>query len=132
MKYLLDTHIFIWSLVNTSKLSKQIKLILSDTNNKIFVSAVTFWEISIKYQLGNLELKNFRPDDMVFLCEEMGFEIVNLTAKESSTFYKLDANYHKDPFDRILIWQALKNNFTILSDDKNVKKYSSEGLKIVS
>ena len=67
MKYLLDTHIFIWSLVNTSKLSKQIKLILSDTNNKIFVSAVTFWEISIKYQLGNLELKNFRPDDMVFL-----------------------------------------------------------------
>lgn len=132
MKYLLDTHIFIWSLVNTGKLSKSVKLILSDAYNKIFVSAITFWEISIKYQIGNLELENLYPYDMVFLCEEMGFEIIDLTAKESSTFYKLAANYHKDPFDRILIWQALKNNFTILSDDKNVKKYSSEGLRIIS
>lgn len=98
----------------------------------VFVSAVTFWEISIKYQLGNLELENLYPDEMLLLCEEMGFEIINLTAKESSTFYKLLANYHKDPFDRILIWQALKNNFIMLSDDKNVKKYSSEGLKIIS
>ena len=60
----------------------------------------------------------------------MGFEIESLTAKDSSSYHQLKATYHKDPFDRMLIWQAISNNYTFISVDSNVKKYASEGLKI--
>ncbi len=60
----------------------------------------------------------------------MGFEIVTLSAEDSSTYHMLKAVYHKDPFDRMLIWQAIQNNYSMISVDKNVNKYVSEGLKI--
>ena len=62
----------------------------------------------------------------------MGLKLIDLTVKETATLYKLSSEYHKDPFDRILIWQAIKNDFTFISDDKNIKKYISEGLKVIS
>lgn len=131
MKYLLDTHIFIWAIMSPDKLSKQVQKLLLNTDNTIFVSAISLWEISIKFSLGNLQLSNLMPSELIFLCEEMGFKLINLTAKETATFYNLKAEYHKDPFDRMLIWQALKNNFVMISDDKNVKKYVSEGLQVI-
>ncbi len=131
MKYLLDTHIFIWAMVNPDKLSKNVQKLLLNTDNTVFVSAISLWEISIKFSLGNLQLNNLLPSELIFLCEEMGFKFINLNAKETATFYNLKAQYHKDPFDRMLIWQALKNNFVMISDDKNVKKYVSEGLQVI-
>jgi PIN domain nuclease of toxin-antitoxin system len=131
MKYLLDTHIFIWAMVSPDKLSKQVQKLLLNTDNTIFVSAISLWEISIKFSLGNLQLNNLMPSELIFLCEEMGFKLINLHAKETATFYNLKVQYHKDPFDRMLIWQALKNNFVMISDDKNVKKYVSEGLQVI-
>jgi PIN domain nuclease of toxin-antitoxin system len=61
----------------------------------------------------------------------MGFKLIDLGVKEAATFHNLKNVHHKDPFDRILIWQAIKNDFTFISDDKNVKKYISEGLKVI-
>ncbi len=132
MKYLLDTHILIWSLIDTQKLSKTVKSILENPKNTIYVSCVNFWEISIKNSLGNLEINNLKPDELIFYCEEMGLKLIDLTVKETATLYKLSSEHHKDPFDRILIWQAIKNDFTFISDDKNIKKYISEGLKVIS
>lgn len=60
----------------------------------------------------------------------MGFEIESLSAGDSSTYYKLEASHHKDPFDRMLIWQAIRNNFTLITVDKDIKKYKSSGLQI--
>jgi PIN domain nuclease of toxin-antitoxin system len=131
MKYLLDTHILIWSLIDTKKLSKTVKDILENPKNMIYVSSVNFWEISIKNSLGNLEINNLKPDELIFYCEEMGLKLIDLTVKETATLYKLSVEHHKDPIDRILIWQAIKNDFTFISDDKNVKKYVSEGLKVI-
>ncbi len=131
MKYLLDTHILIWSIINPDNLNKKINNILIDNNNIIYVSAVSLWEISIKYSKGNLTLNNLRPDEIIFYCQEMGFALIDLNPKEASTFYNLPNIYHKDPFDRILIWQAIKNNFTFISDDDNVKSYQTEGLKLI-
>lgn len=132
MKYLLDTHILLWSIEKPEKLSKTVINILKDSKNEIFVSAVSLWEITLKYSLGNLEIKNKIPEDLIFKCFEMGYALIDLTSKETVTFYRLAATHHKDPFDRILIWQAIKNDFIFLSDDKNVQKYISEGLRVIA
>ncbi len=61
MKYLIDTHVLLWSLFDTSKLSKKVYGILLDIENEIYVSNITFWEISLKYGIGKLSLKNILP-----------------------------------------------------------------------
>ncbi len=132
MKYLLDTHILIWTLTSQKSLSKNVLSILENSLNKIYVSSVSLWEISIKLSLGKLDIGNKLPADFVFECDQMNFDLIDLTIKETATFYNLKNIHHKDPFDRILIWQAIKNDFIFISDDKNIKKYISEGLKVIS
>jgi PIN domain nuclease of toxin-antitoxin system len=131
MKYLLDTHIIIWTFFETSKLSENIKSILSNTDNDIYVSSINFWEISIKINTGKISLAETNPEELPKICLEAGFNLIDLNSKEASTFYNLTATYHKDPFDRMLIWQAISNRYTLISDDDNIKNYTSEGLKLV-
>jgi PIN domain nuclease of toxin-antitoxin system len=130
MTYLLDTHFIIWAVSDTAKLSKKVKAILAEPDNKILVSTISFWEISLKHSLGKLKFVGGTPEDVPYSCLQMGFEIEPLSAVDSSTYHKLKATYHKDPFDRMLIWQAISNDYTFLSADSNAKKYVSEGLKI--
>jgi PIN domain nuclease of toxin-antitoxin system len=130
MTYLLDTHYMIWAITDTNKLSKKLKEILTNPDNQIIVSAISFWEVSLKSSLGKLKIKGFSPEDLPNFCLEIGFDIESLSAEDSSTYHKLKAAHHKDPFDRMLIWQAISNDYTLISIDGNVKKYVSEGLKI--
>lgn len=130
MNYLVDTHILLWSFLETDKLSEKIKSILLDENNVIYYSPISLWEISIKYGLGKLSLNGGTPDDFFdelnnsyYLCK--GIDNMNLI-----TNYKLPT-YHKDPFDRFLIWEAIRNEFILISADENMKSYKKEGLKIV-
>jgi PIN domain nuclease of toxin-antitoxin system len=132
MKYLLDTHYLIWAITETSKLSKNVKIIIENPKNTILVSAISFWEISLKFSLGKLDLGPLQPENFQTACEQMGCEILDLNAETSSTYHQLLPKYHKDPFDRMLIWQAIKNNYTLISDDVNVQKYITEGLKVIS
>ncbi|GAB3918496.1 type II toxin-antitoxin system VapC family toxin [Larkinella terrae] len=133
MKYLLDTHILIWLLFEPSKLSGMVRTIVTNRrDNQVYVSAVSFWEISIKIRSGKIGLDDLRPDDLPKICLESGFEIIPLTNLETSSYYQLTADYHKDPFDRLLIWQAIKANYIFISDDENVRKYGSEGLRVIS
>jgi len=130
MTYLLDTHYMLWAIADTKKLSKTIRAIITDPDNRIVISAVSFWEISLKSSLGKLDISGFSPEDFPDACVGMGFEIESLSADDSSTYHHLKAVYHKDPFDRMLIWQAIRNNYTMMSVDSNVRKYTSEGLKV--
>ena len=130
MTYLLDTHYILWSVSDTAKLTKKVKDILTNPDNKILVSTVSFWEISLKHSIGKLKLLGGFPEDMPHSCLQMGFNIEPLSAVDSSTYHKLKATYHKDPFDRMLIWQAISNGYTLVSVDINAKKYISEGLKV--
>jgi PIN domain nuclease of toxin-antitoxin system len=131
MKYLLDTHIIIWAFFETSKLSENIKAILHNKDNDIYVSSVNFWEISIKITTGKISLGKIDPEALPAMCLEAGFNLTDLNSKETSTYHQLTAQYHKDPFDRMLIWQAISNRYTLISDDDNIKNYTSEGLKVV-
>ncbi len=132
MNYLLDTHYMLWALADSKKLSKQAKAIITDPRHQVIVSAISFWEVSLKVSLGKLRITGFKPEDLPEGCLQMGFEIKELSSEESSTYHQLKAAYHKDPFDRMLIWQAICNKYTFVSADATVQKYVSEGLSIVT
>ncbi len=130
MNYLLDTHYMVWAITDTKKISKRLKETIVGPDNRIIISVISFWEVSLKSALGKLRITGFSPADLPGICEEIGFEIKSLSAKESSTYQNLKVTYHKDPFDRMLIWQALSNDYILVSADPQVRKYTSEGLRI--
>ena len=130
MTYLLDTHYMLWAITEPKKLSAQAKEVITNPDNRIIVSAVSFWEVSLKSSIGKMEITGFTPDELPQACLAVDFDIENLTVADSSTYYQLKATYHRDPFDRMLIWQAIRNNYTLISVDAYVKKYTSEGLKV--
>jgi PIN domain nuclease of toxin-antitoxin system len=130
MNYLVDTHILLWSFLETDKLSKEIKSILLDENNLIYYSHISLWEISIKYGLGKLSLKGGTPDDFFDELNNSYYLCKVIDNMDLITNYKLPA-YHKDPFDRFLVWEATRNGFILLSVDETMKLYKKDGLKTV-
>ena len=118
MSYLLDTHTLLWWLSENPILSKQAKTIISTPKNLIFVSAVSAWEISIKKAIGKLEA----PDDLEQAITYNNFTPLEITIKDGNLAGKL-SNYHNDPFDRMLIAQAMNNNLTIITKDSKIPQY---------
>lgn len=132
MKYLLDTHYLIWSIIDPDKIDKKRKKILLDVNSYKYISQISFWEISIKYSLGKLELKGITPEELPEAAIKSGFQILELETKILASSYKLPKNpNHKDPFDRLIIWECICNDFILLTADDKVKEYKENGLKIV-
>ena len=131
MSYLLDTHTLIWAITEPQKLSSIAKKVLTNTDNEVAVSAVSFWEISLKYSIGKLMLEGYGSEDFPQAALATGFKIIPLTAETTSSYHQLKAAYHRDPFDKMLIWQAIQLNLTLISCDENVHKYESEGLKVI-
>lgn len=130
MKYLLDTHTLIWTITDKKKLSKKATDILEDSKNIIYSSAINLWEISLKFSVGKLSLEGFSPEQIPGLIEKMGFKILLPEAHEYSTFHQLPT-HHRDPFDRMLIWQAIQQNMVLITKDDNMNLYRAEGLKII-
>jgi len=132
MNYLLDTHYMLWAVADSDKISRKIKYILTNPDFRILVSSISFWEVSLKSALGKLEITGFTPEDLPGACTNIGFELKQLSHQDSSAYHKLKATYHKDPFDRMLIWQAIQNDYIFITNDQQVKKYVSEGLKLLA
>lgn len=131
MKYLLDTHTLLWVLFEEEKLSENAKVVIKNPDNEVYVSIVSYWEISLKYALGKLELKGITPEELPKKAEEVGIETLEVSEEEASTFYKLPRLKHKDPFDRLIIWQAINREITLISKDKPAKEYQKFGLEIL-
>jgi len=131
MNYLLDTHTFIWSTMYSSNLSSTARKIIEDKKNTIFVSTISFWEISLKYSLNKLDFLKILPQDLPNLAIESGFKHLPLFPENVANYNQLNEIWHKDPFDRMLIWQAIQKNLILISKDENVSKYQSSGLKII-
>jgi PIN domain nuclease of toxin-antitoxin system len=128
MNYLLDTHVLIWVFVSTGKLSLTAKNLLL-REPQIYVSAVSLWEISIKYMLKRLDLKGKTPENFSEEISYLNFLTVDLKADDAATFYKLPKRKNKDPFDRMLAWQAICGNYTLISKDEGFDNYKKEGLR---
>jgi len=131
MSFLLDSHTFLWAISLKKNLSTKVIQILEDPENEIFVSSVTFWEISLKYSLGKLGLNGVNPQELPDISKNTGFLFLPLLTDEASGYHLLNADFHRDLFDRMLIYQALKNNLTLLNKDKIIPHYQSIGLKVI-
>lgn len=132
MNYLLDSHIFLWSIFDPTKISKKLKETLLISESTYYISVVTFWEISIKFGLGKIDLKKITPDKLPIVAQKDGFKILNLDAETTSSFYKLPKIPNKDPFDRMLAWQAIRMDYILLTTDRSFSDYKEHGLRVIA
>jgi PIN domain nuclease of toxin-antitoxin system len=130
MKYLTDTHILLWTFFKPEKLSRNIGKLLLDEDNDIYYSPINLWEISIKYSLKKLELNGLTPEEFYNELENSYYLCKDVNNEDLITSYKLPI-YHKDPFDRFLIWEAIRNEFVFMSVDDSMELYKKDGLKVV-
>ena len=130
MNCILDTHSLLWTLFSPEKLSVSARKEIVNRENDISVSVVTFWEISLKYALGKLELVGVNPEDLPEAAEQVGLDILPLKKEDAASFYRLPRLAHKDPFDRLIIWQAIRNKMALVSADTSFKVYAKHGLTI--
>lgn len=130
MNLLLDTHSLLWAIFSPRKLSEPAREALKDRQNDVAASVVSFWEISLKYALGKLELAGASPEDLPDVTERMGVDILPLSPHEAAGFHKLPKLGHKDPFDRLIIWQAIQRGMHLVSKDRSFEDYRASGLKI--
>lgn len=131
MNCLLDTHALLWTLFDPSRLGKKASDIIKNSEVTVSVSVVSFWEISLKYATGKLELSGVAPDDFPAIVCQSGFDILPIAAGDAATFHHLPRMEHKDPFDRLIIWQAISHKFALISQDSAFADYRKLGLKVL-
>ena len=119
MWLLIDTYIFIWVVIDSKNLSSQTRQMLLDAA-EVFVSAASVWEIAIKVSLGKLEGD---PSTFAAAISQSGFHELPISARHAARVYELPL-YHRDPFDRLLIAQALSEPLQLLTADSVLCKYS--------
>ena len=122
MKLLLDTAIFIWLITNSTRLREEIYGMIQDPGNEVFLSIASLWEAVIKDQLGKLPLP--RPAHLYIPEERRLHQIGSLDISEAAIARIAELpNHHKDPFDRIIVCQALEHDMTIVTNDPLIRKY---------
>lgn len=122
MKYLLDTHALLWITTDNPKLSLKVKDIYLNAENEILFSIASLWELAIKSSIGKI---SFKKDLDEFIEEHVkgnNIEILGIKLPHVLRIEKL-LFHHRDPFDRLIIAQAIENNLMILGNDKIFDKY---------
>ena len=131
MNCLLYTHTFLWAAMRPEQLSRQARVAILDAANDIHVSVVTFWEVSLKFALGKIALQGITPEELPDAARQMGFTLLALAPQDAATFYQLPRFQHKDPSDRLLVWQSIRQNLTLLSKDSDLRQYQPHGLHVL-
>ena len=118
MNLLLDTHVLLWWLDDSPLLPSHHRLAIENKDNLCIISSASIWEISIKSTIGKLDI----PDNYLNLLKKQGFKELPVSWQHAETVRNLPM-HHKDPFDRILIAQAMVEGLTFLSVDKIIRHY---------
>ncbi|MDH3504837.1 MAG: type II toxin-antitoxin system VapC family toxin [Nitrospirota bacterium] len=123
MKVLLDTCTFLWIITDNKALSSVSRDFFSDPSHEIFLSAISVWEMLVKFSLGKIQLPT--PVDQFIPQQRERHGIGSLSLEEASTGHlpKLPL-HHRDPFDRMLICQAIQHELTILTPDPLITQYA--------
>ena len=124
MKFLLDTHTLLWTIFEPDKLSLEAQKIIEDQDNIICVSLISLWEVSIKQNIGRLDI----PEDFFQIVNTGGFEILPLTMNQIKKYRTLPL-HHRDPFDRMLIVQAKQQKLIFITRDSEISKYDVKTVK---
>ena len=126
MNILLDTYIAIWAIGNHPNLSQKARELISDSDNTIYYSSVSVWEVLLKHDSPKNNL-TLTPAQFVEYCEESGFYQLQLSTKHVLVASSLDISKvdkeHRDPFDRLLLSQAKAENYSFLTHDTRLPLY---------
>lgn len=115
MQFLIDTHTFLWFVSNAKELSKTTKILIEDGNNEIFLSIASLWEISIKTALGKLSIKG-KYESVIDDVNDNSIQILPINFAHTVKQNRLPF-HHRDPFDRIIVSQAIVENMNFISAD---------------
>ena len=122
MRLLLDTATFIWMAEGHAKLSASARSLIADASNELFLSAASAWEIAVKHGLGRLDLR-VPPDEYVWQQRQL-HRIESLPIDEAAALQSAKLpDVHRDPFDRILVSQAILGGMAIVTPDRLIKMY---------
>lgn len=122
MKVLLDTHVFLWWILNDERLGQKARVIIADGANEVFLSAASCWEIAIKTELGRLRLP--KPPD-IYVPDQMAMNALKglpISPVHALRVSKLP-NHHRDPFDRILVAQSQLEKIPLVTSDPLISRY---------
>ena len=126
MNILLDSHIAIWAVLDDKRLKKKARDYLLDEGNNIYYSAATVFEVDIKKKSKNDNLE-FTTDDFIEMCEESGYIQLPLSAEAIARANHLEwigkGSEHQDPFDRILLAQAIVENMRFMTSDSKIPQF---------
>lgn len=125
VRYLLDTHILLWSLTDPGRLGASVKKNIESSENSMYVSLVSLWELRIKEMLGKVTL----PKSFYGGLEMIGFSLLAMNLEHIQALGDLP-QHHRDPFDRMLLVQALCEQLTLITNDEQMRKYDASLLII--
>ena len=119
MFLLLDTHVFLWALMREDHLSKTARDALEDLDNDLYISSISCYELSYKHHLGKLMGFAEIANNPTYYADLLGAHFIHLSPTHATLAGNLEWD-HRDPFDRILVAQALDEGFSIVTSDKAI------------
>jgi PIN domain nuclease of toxin-antitoxin system len=122
LKVLLDTHTLLWFGLNDPQLSARAMSVIVDVSNEKLISPASYWEIAIKIAVGKYALNRPYEDFMREAIDKNGFSYLHIEPKHTASLITLP-HHHKDPFDRLLVAQALVEGIGIVSHDSRLDSY---------
>ncbi len=122
MNLLLDTHIALWAIADSPRLSAQARKLIDDPRAHIWVSAASIWEITIKHSLGKGGMP-LSGEAAIRYFRQSGYQFLPIEVEHAAAVAQLP-NHHQDPFDRLLVAQALTEPMRLLTSDAAVARYS--------
>lgn len=121
---LLDTHVAIWATDRPERLSHRVRTAIEDPDNEVFVSVVAIWEMAIKFPLGRTDGPPVSAFQAIAEFERADFELVDIKA-EHAAFVERLPSIHADPFDRLMLAQALVENLQLVTVDRQLLRYDA-------
>jgi len=115
---LLDTHVALWAFASPETLTPEVRIAITDPRNTVMVSAMSVWEVEIKRALGKLDA----PAGFAAMCVDRGFDPLEVTFRHAEVAGALPP-HHSDPFDRMLIAQAISENLELVTKDRAMSAY---------
>jgi PIN domain nuclease of toxin-antitoxin system len=128
LNLLLDTHVALWAITDSPKMPKKARELIESPRSSIWISAATVWEIAIKHGLGRGDMPISGQDALRYF-QESGYRFLPIEPEHAAAIEELPA-HHADPFDRILVAQALVEPMRLMTHDPVVARYSDTVIKV--
>ncbi|WP_373539711.1 type II toxin-antitoxin system VapC family toxin [Chamaesiphon sp.] len=125
-RFLLDTHVFLWLIRGDPQLSDRVRAIIADDASQLNFSVVSIWEIAIKLNIGKLKIEH-SIEDIYQLLAQLKIEVLPIERLDLDRYLTLPL-HHRDPFDRLIISQAIERDLILISTDGSFEPYSVQRL----